>query len=627
MSQNPNNPRVSAIVLSRNEIFLTKTIKDLLVKAQGNVEVIAMLEGYWPNEVVNDPRVHYIHSGTPRGLRGAMNAGVAIARGEFVMKVDAHCMFGPGYDTILADNCEPNWVAVPTRYRLEPENWIRTGDAILPAHATETEPAREGGRPPINYLRLDARTDRINVVLWKKKNKDRRLDADEIDDILTMQGSVFFMPKAYYHELELLDDVNYGTFRKDPQEVAFKAWCSGGRVVRNKKTWYAHLHKGRKYGRGYNLDQSDWNKGDEYVKKWWTNSAWPKQTKSFKWLMQKFSDMPGWEDFDWDLWPSGIVGGVEPKNAKTVTARGASSLLSVIIPSRNEQFLAATVYDLLDKAGGDIEVIVALDGGNANPPLREDSRIRVLHHDKPLGMRVCSNDALAIAEGDYLMKCDAHSIFDEGFDLKLIADCEDDWLVIPRRYAIIGDQWVVNGNKGPVDYEHFNYPYYKPPHIGLYTIRWRKRRDRRRDPCYLIDDNMTFQGSCWFTTMSHFRNVIGRFDAEYFGMWAGEPQEIGMKTWLSGGRVVTNKKTWHAHLYKGKRFKAYGRSKGDVRVGMARVVDYWMNDRWEGRRDGRDFEWLVDRFSPVPTWPDDWKQQLEQRPIPSWEGVMEINYG
>lgn len=300
-------------------------------------------------------------------------------------------------------------------------------------------------------------------------------------------------------------------------------------------------------------------------------------------------------------------------------------MLSVVIPSRHEQFLAATVHDLLDKAGGDIEVIVVLDGPPAGPSLRDDSRIKVIRHRLPKGMRVCTNAGLDIADGEHLMKCDAHSIFDERFDLKLAADCDDDWLVIPRRYSIIGNEWIVNERKSPVDYEHFNYPYYKPPHIGLYTIRWNRRRDKRKD-C-LIDDNMTFQGSCWFTAMSHFRNVIGRFDAEYFGMWAGEPQEIGMKTWLSGGRVVTNKRTWHAHLYKGKHFKAYGRSRRDIRVGMARVVDYWMNDRWEGRKHDRDLEWLVDRFSPVPTWPDDWKQQLEDRPIPSWEGVMDINYG
>jgi hypothetical protein len=121
------------------------------------------------------------------------------------------------------------------------------------------------------------------------------------------------------------------------------------------------------------------------------------------------------------------------------------------------------------------------------------------------------------------------------------------------------------------------------------------------------------------TTADHFRTVIGRLDEEYFGMWAGEPQEMGLKTWLSGGRVVVNKTTWYAHLHKGKAWKSYSKNRTDIRVGMARVVDYWMNNKWEGRT--HDIEWLIDKFWPIPTWPKDWREH----PIPSWEEVLKIN--
>src|SRR3989344_7204803 len=103
-------PTVSVIIPSRNEIFLSKTIQDILAKAQGEIEVIAVLEGYWPQEekrefwstpaIIDDPRVIYLHHGQPKGLRRSMNEGVAIAKGRFVMKVDAHCMFGEGFDVI-----------------------------------------------------------------------------------------------------------------------------------------------------------------------------------------------------------------------------------------------------------------------------------------------------------------------------------------------------------------------------------------------------------------------------------------------------------------------------------------------------------------------------------------------
>ena len=39
--------KVSIVIPSRREPLLTPTIKDLLVKAKGEIEVIAVLEGYW----------------------------------------------------------------------------------------------------------------------------------------------------------------------------------------------------------------------------------------------------------------------------------------------------------------------------------------------------------------------------------------------------------------------------------------------------------------------------------------------------------------------------------------------------------------------------------------------------
>ena len=300
-------PLTSVVIPARNEQFLPQTIKDVLAKARGEIEIIAVLEGYWPESYPDDPdsRVSYIHSTKPRGMRGAINAGVAIARGEYVMKLDGHCMVAEGFDVVLAEVCQDNWVCVPTRQRLDPLNWV----------------IDNGGRPPINYLYMDRSNDGVNFKEWREKNKDRSFDEIRVDDILSCQGSCYFLPRDYFYELELLDEEHYGTFRKDPQEVCFKAWCSGGRVVRVKDTWYAHLHKGKRFGRGYSTDRADWAKGDEYVKRWFTDSAWDKQTKPFSWLMQKFKDMPGWEDYEPETAQPAVIvqpaAAVEPKPVET----------------------------------------------------------------------------------------------------------------------------------------------------------------------------------------------------------------------------------------------------------------------------------------------------------------------
>ncbi len=297
---------ISIIIPSRNEQFLQKTTEDILAKAKGEIEVIVVLEGYWPEVVVKDPRVHYIHNGTPKGLRGAVMQAVEIAKGKHIMKIDAHCKFSEGFDVELANSCETDYVVVPQRYSLDAEKW-------------KIE-ERDDDKYPIDYLYIECPSDKnkgdLGGEVWREKNRNPKFKDKYIDDLMTFQGSCWFMEKEYFSKLELFDEKNYGTFRKEPQEISFKCWLSGGRVIRNKKAWYAHLYKGKKYGRGYSFAKGDWEKGDEYNKKWLTNSAWDKQTKDFKWLIDKFSP-PGWKDYDWDGWK---------KNAKTVNEEIKSGL-------------------------------------------------------------------------------------------------------------------------------------------------------------------------------------------------------------------------------------------------------------------------------------------------------------
>ena len=55
-------------------------------------------------------------------------------------------------------------------------------------------------------------------------------------------------------------------------------------------------------------------------------------------------------------------------------------MLSVIIPSRNNEYLQRTIDDLLEKAEGEIEIIVVLDGYWPSPMLVHDIRVSIIHH-------------------------------------------------------------------------------------------------------------------------------------------------------------------------------------------------------------------------------------------------------
>ena len=280
---------LSVVIPSRKEKFLHKTIKDLLEKATGDIEVIAVLDGYWllPEEIIDDKRVHYIHFSESKGMRACINAGVDIANGKYIMKTDGHCMFAHGFDEILKHDSHSDWVQIPRREALEPESWTMRTD--------------QRPKYPIDYMFLTYPNDdkdwggrEFSGREWRERNDSEEMKGRLIDDAMSFQGSCWFMEKSYYYFLELMDEESYGSFWKEAQEIGFKAWLSGGRVVRNKKTWYAHLYKGKKYGRGYRLDKSGNDTHRQNIQDWMYKKVWHKQKHNMAYLIKKFPDAPMW---------------------------------------------------------------------------------------------------------------------------------------------------------------------------------------------------------------------------------------------------------------------------------------------------------------------------------------------
>lgn len=285
---------VSIVIPSRNEQFLPRTVEDLLAKAEGDIEIIVVLDGYWPDPLPpDDPRVILIHRSTPRGMRPATNSAVAIAKGDYILKADAHCMFDEGFDVKLSADCEKNWVVIPRRKRLDAENWC----------------IQDVGKPDIDYNYLsfpdnpaDYGGAGLNGRIWTAKALEKTDPQYDIDEELSFQGSCWFMPRDYFHYLELMDTENWGPFWNEAQEIGFKSWLSGGKVMRNKKTFYAHLHKGKKYGRGYKMDGSWAKQGASYANRWLLeDKMWHKQKYPLTWLIEKFMPMPTWPE-DRKLW-------------------------------------------------------------------------------------------------------------------------------------------------------------------------------------------------------------------------------------------------------------------------------------------------------------------------------------
>jgi len=281
--------KVSVLIPSRNEQFLPQTIADLIAKATGEIEIIAVLDGYWPDPQLPDyDKLVLIHRGAARGMRPAINAAAAIARGEYLMKCDAHCMFDPGFDEKLRADCEPDWVVIPRRKRLDAENWC----------------VQDVGKPDVthNYLSwpdnpADFGGPGLNGRIWTEKALSVIDPESGLNEDISFQGSCWFMLKEYFYYLELMDTENWGPFWSEAQEIAFKAFLSGGKVMRNRGTWYAHLHKGKKHGRGYRMDSRWAKQGATYTNRWLhEDKMWHKQKYPLTWLIERFMPMPTWPE-------------------------------------------------------------------------------------------------------------------------------------------------------------------------------------------------------------------------------------------------------------------------------------------------------------------------------------------
>jgi len=102
-----------------------------------------------------------------------------------------------------------------------------------------------------------------------------------------------------YWELDLCDE-GLGNWGNQGIEVACKTWLSGGRVLCNHRTWYAHMFRtqGGDFSFPYHQSGRDVQKTKENVKSLFWDNKWPKQVRPLSWLIEKFFPVPGWTEKD-----------------------------------------------------------------------------------------------------------------------------------------------------------------------------------------------------------------------------------------------------------------------------------------------------------------------------------------
>jgi len=296
--------------------------------------------------------------------------------------------------------------------------------------------------------------------------------------------------------------------------------------------------------------------------------------------------------------------------------------LSVLIPARNEMFLADTVENVLANIEADTEIIVVIDGMKAGRPVPEDGRVTVVELDQSIGQRAATNMAARHSGAKYVMKLDAHCSVGQGFDRIMMEDMQDDWTMVPKMYNLHAFDWVCQscGNRkyqGPTPG-----PCSKCEGTMERKMLWRAKpspettamrfdrnlkfqywsRYKRRQDGDLVE-TMSLLGACWMLTRDKYWGLD--ICDEKHGGWGQQGTEVACKTWLSGGRLICNKRTWFAHMFRtqGGDFGFPYRITGhDTRRARDYSRQLFLDETWAGAI--RPLSWITDHFAPVPDWDD-----------------------
>ncbi|MGW8179903.1 MAG: CmcI family methyltransferase, partial [bacterium] len=287
--------KLSVIIPSLNEEqYLDKTVRNVLANAEGEIEVIAILDGWQPTQwVTDDKRVIYIRHNEPIGQRPSINEAMRIASGSHMMKLDAHCAVGKGFDKILIRDCEYDMTMVPAMFNLDVETW-------QPRDIDNLDIAtRRGKYNP--YMFIGWKDGRLRACYYpgnlRKQLYTERKDIP-IDETMCCMGPGWFMHTKRFWELDGCDE-NHGHWGQQGVEVACKAWLSGGRLMTNKNTWFAHFFRGggvpegHQKGFPFKLSQAAVDRARDYSEDLWLNNKWDKQTRTMEWLVEKFNP-PTW---------------------------------------------------------------------------------------------------------------------------------------------------------------------------------------------------------------------------------------------------------------------------------------------------------------------------------------------
>lgn len=299
---------LSILIPAKDEEWLNETVKDIIKNKRGKTEIIVGMDGNWAEPGIADhPDVRIVYVSASKGQRGMTNLLCRLSKAKWVAKCDAHCAFDEGFDVKLMEALKghEDWTIVPVMRNLHVFNW-RCKDC---GDETYQGPIPEGckncnvntpdrfeknivwrAKPSPNSSAFKFTPDRLQFKYFNSLKKEQQESGERLVETMSLQGSFFMLTRKKYWELNICDE-SWGGWGQQGTEVALKTWLSGGRVVCNLDTWYAHMFRtqgGFAFPWGNPAHQQ--HKARQVSYELFTKNLWPEQTRPLSWVVERFWD-------------------------------------------------------------------------------------------------------------------------------------------------------------------------------------------------------------------------------------------------------------------------------------------------------------------------------------------------
>jgi len=258
---------ISIIIPSRNELYLQKTMEDILTKIKGDTEIIVGIDDNLTDikeldERFKDESRIKVFTTIPSliGQRAMQNRLAQISEAKYILKCDAHVTFSKGFDVELMKAMDDKTIMAPV---------------MLPLNARTWQPS---ANLPISWFGFDT-----NLVTQIDKTRQTQ---NLIDESMTLHGSAWIITRENYWKWNICDET-LGSWGYQAFELGYKAYLNGGQCKVNKNCYYAHLERQKEEDFPYERDKEAIRQTrDEVIKRY--------KNKSLTGLIEKFNFPFNW---------------------------------------------------------------------------------------------------------------------------------------------------------------------------------------------------------------------------------------------------------------------------------------------------------------------------------------------